>query len=70
MYGKLFLASVMALMLVGCASSELKLDTSAEAEMSFDGLFPVKNSRAQMAWARADLDEHYRRTHGGVTRYR
>jgi hypothetical protein len=56
MYGKLFWASIMALMLAGCATPEPKVDTSAEAEMTFDGLFPVTNSRAQMAWARADLD--------------
>ena len=56
MYRKLFFASFMAILVAGCASSELKLDTSAEADMTFDGLFPVKNTRVHSAWARADLD--------------
>lgn len=56
MYGKLFLASITALLLAGCATPEPKVDTSADAEVTFDGLFPLKNTRAQMAWARADLD--------------
>lgn len=56
MYGKLFLASIIALMLAACATQEPTVDTSADAEVTFDGLLPLKNSRAQMAWARADLD--------------
>ena len=56
MYGRLICAAIMAVMIAGCATPEAKLDTSADAEMTFDGLFPIKNSRAQMAWARADMD--------------
>jgi hypothetical protein len=32
------------------------LDTSQEAERSFDGLYPFENTIADRAWARADLD--------------
>ena len=56
MYGKLLLASVLAVMIAGCASPTPKLDTSPDAEMTFDGLIPVKNTRVHSAWARADLD--------------
>ena len=56
MYGKLFLASIFTLMIAGCATPPPSVDTSAEAEMTFDGLFPVTNSRADAAWARADVD--------------
>ena len=56
MYGKLFLTGVVALVLTGCAAPAPTLDTSAEAEMTFDGLYPVRDSRADMAWARPDAD--------------
>lgn len=56
MYGKLFLASVFTLIIAGCATPPPTVDTSAEAEMTFDGLYPVSNSRADAAWARPDID--------------
>jgi hypothetical protein len=40
----------------GCVSGPPVLDTSAEAERSFDGLYPLKNTRADAAWAVEDLD--------------
>ncbi len=40
---------------VGCASQPT-LDTSASAERSFDGLYPISNTTVDQAWARADLD--------------
>jgi hypothetical protein len=39
-----------------CAGSNPVLDTSAEAEVTFDGLYPVKGGSADAAWARADAD--------------
>ncbi len=39
----------------GCASQAV-LNTSAEAERSFDGLYPFDNTVVDRAWARADLD--------------
>ena len=56
MYGKLSLALIMAVMIAGCATPAATVDTSADADMTFDGLFPIQNSRAQLAWARADMD--------------
>ena len=56
MYRKLFLASFAAIMIAGCATPPPTVDTSAEAEMTFDGLFPVRDSRADQAWARPDVD--------------
>jgi len=49
-----FIAST--LVLAGCASSPPTLDTGAEAEMTFDGLYPVKDSLADAAWARPNVD--------------
>lgn len=39
-----------------CAGSTPTIDTSAEAEMTFDGLYPVKGGSADAAWARPDAD--------------
>ena len=40
----------------GCASTNPTIDTSAEAETSFDGLYPVKGGFADAAWARPGAD--------------
>ncbi|HSG59490.1 MAG TPA: DUF3313 family protein [Woeseiaceae bacterium] len=40
--------------LSGCAAPTV--DTSDESKMTFDGLYPVKGSRADEAWARPDVD--------------
>lgn len=56
MYGKMSLITVIAITIAGCATPAPTVDTSAEAEMTFDGLYPVKNSRADQAWARPDVD--------------
>lgn len=55
----LLLAAVFGLV-AGCAGSSPTLDTSAEAEMTFDGLYPVKGGSADQAWARpgADLSQY------------
>ena len=56
MYGKFLLAVAAALAVAGCAAPVPTVDTSAEAEQTFDGLYPVKGSRADKAWARPDVD--------------
>lgn len=56
MYGKLFLACVAVAAFAGCTASAPTVDTSAEDEMTYDGLYPVRNSRADVAWARPDVD--------------
>ena len=43
-------------MIVACATSEPTIDTSAEAELTFDGLYPVKGGRMGAAWARPDFN--------------
>jgi hypothetical protein len=48
--------SVVATAFTGCAATAPTLDTSPEAEMSFDGLYPVKGGRMDSAWAKADFD--------------
>ena len=40
----------------GCAGSNPTIDTSVEAEMTFDGLYPVKGGTADAAWARPGAD--------------
>jgi len=40
----------------GCSGINPTVDTSAEAEMTFDGLYPIKNGYADMAWARPGAD--------------
>lgn len=56
MYGKFLMVAAAALALSGCATPAPTVDTSAEAEKTFDGLYPVKNSRADQAWARPNVD--------------
>ena len=41
--------------LVGCVTSTPTIDTSPTAELSFDGLSPVKGGRMDAAWARTDF---------------
>ena len=48
--------TVFSALLVGCAGSTPTIDTSAEAEMTYDGLYPVKGGTADAAWARPDAD--------------
>lgn len=50
------MAAVAALAISGCAATELSVDTSDTAEMTYDGLYPVKGSSADAAWARPDAD--------------
>ena len=40
----------------GCTTSAPTIDTSAEAEATFDGLYPVKGGRMDAAWARPGFD--------------
>lgn len=54
-YGVALFLPVMAL--VGaCATSTPTIDTSPEAEVTYDGLYPVKGGTASAAWARPDAD--------------
>lgn len=46
---------VCAIILSGCATGTPTIDTSAEAEATFDGLYPVKGGRMDAAWARPDF---------------
>ena len=52
-----FVAVTASLALVaGCAGSTPTIDTSPEAEVSFDGLHEVKGGKADEAWARPGID--------------
>ena len=44
------------LLVAACATQPPTIDTSASAEQTFDGLYPVDNVRVDMAWARRDLE--------------
>ena len=44
------------LVLTGCAASTPTIDTSPEAEVTFDGLHEVKGGSADQAWARPGAD--------------
>ena len=48
--------SLAALLIFGCATTTPTIDTSPEAEVTFDGLHEIKASTADKAWARPDID--------------
>jgi len=52
---KLIGLALITLLCTACAMNPT-IDTSAEAELSFDGLYPVKGARVSRAWARQDVD--------------
>jgi hypothetical protein len=56
MRGKLFLACVATAAVAGCTASAPTVDTGADAEMTYDGLYPVRGGRADLAWSRPDVD--------------
>jgi hypothetical protein len=43
-------------LIAGCATSNPTVDTSPEAEVTYDGLYPVKGGSADAAWARPGAD--------------
>lgn len=53
---KKILVMLVAAATISACASEPTLDTSEDAELSFDGLVPVKRSRFQRAWADPDAD--------------
>lgn len=44
------------ILIAGCAAPTPTLDDSDESKMTFDGLYPLKGTRADDAWARPDVD--------------
>lgn len=51
------IASLVTLTAFGaCTNAPPTIDTGAEAERTFDGLYPVRNTRADEAWARPGID--------------
>ena len=42
--------------LTGCETAPPTIQTGPDAELSFDGLHMVDNSKADVAWARPDID--------------
>lgn len=48
--------ALLALGLAGCASSTPTIDTSPEAEVTFDGLREIKGGSADQSWARPGVD--------------
>ncbi len=52
---RLAVLGLSASLIVGCATSTPTIDTSAEAEVTFDGLYPVEGGRMDVAWARPDF---------------
>lgn len=53
---QVFLSTVLLILVAACTTSNPTIDTSAEAEMTFDGLYPVKGGTADAAWANPDAD--------------
>lgn len=47
---------MLSLSIGGCATPAPTLDTSPDAEMTFDGLYEVQNSAADIAWARPGVE--------------
>lgn len=48
--------TLLVLGLAGCAGSAPTIDTSPEAEATFDGLLPVRGGSADQSWARPGVD--------------
>jgi len=48
--------AILTALLAGCEGSTPTVDTSPEAEMTYDGLYPVKGGSADAAWARPGAD--------------
>lgn len=49
-------ATILAALMTGCTSAPPSIDTSPSAEVTFDGLHEVLNSRADKAWARPAME--------------
>lgn len=49
-------ASALLFLATACATGEPTLDTSPDADVTFDGLVPIKNSAFRRAWADPDID--------------
>ena len=56
LYWRISIALAALLLAAGCAGSNPTIDTTAEAEKTFDGLYPVKGGTADAAWARPGAD--------------
>jgi len=56
LFRQISLIAAAILLATGCAVSNPTIDTSAEADMTFDGLYPVKGGTADAAWARPGAD--------------
>ncbi len=56
LFRQISLLAAATLLATGCTASNPTIDTNAESEMTFDGLYPVKGSTADTAWARPDAD--------------
>ena len=54
-FGRTMLIGI-AVLAAGCATGPATIDTSPTAEVTFDGLNEVQNSRADKAWARVGVD--------------
>ena len=51
-----FAAMAIAGLVAGCAGTSPSINTSADAEMTFEGLYPVEGGTADAAWARPGVD--------------
>jgi hypothetical protein len=56
LFWRLSLLAAATVLASGCAGSSPTIDTTDEAGMSFDGLYPVKGGSADIAWARPGAD--------------
>ncbi len=56
LFRRLSLLAAATVLASGCAGSSPTIDTTDEAGMTFDGLYPVKGGSADMAWARPGAD--------------
>jgi len=52
----LITSAIAFLFVVGCTTTEPSIPDESEAEMSFDGLVKVENSRMANSWVKRDLD--------------
>lgn len=53
---QVFFIAATVVLFSGCSSTVATIDTSPDAEVSFDGLHKVKGGRMKEAWARPDFD--------------
>ncbi len=55
-HSRIVVLPIIAALSFGCTSTTPTIDTGPDAEVTFDGLYPITGSRADVAWAKPGVD--------------